>query len=451
MLVRTIHDKKTGELTMLSKWGSELRVRSAKAKGSITGRALELAGVAEPGWLEADIYEELRARMSERLGRIVALGTPKGTAGLIGRLTKMTGRDPKTGKIVRRTAADRLIANGADWNTSMLIYKLEATDNPEYVQSERDAARQELTDEEYASEFEGVGVAAEGLKFSGVREKHLVNTPNSFFDRSVFVLGIDQGPRNFGACLVAYDGQTIVPCWEYFNGDETTMKRNLITLKKHIPGWIMALGGSPQNWKLTITDRDPLLDGIFMEMEEEGLTWATEIVVRHQNNAKMLDNWRRENQEFVNNLARRGKMIFHESDIPAPSQDSSPGTYLLHDQVVNCADILDSVERESKSNTLKGWQVGDPWRGDHVLDAWYFAVWTICSGQLIVPKRLATPGSEDDPWAEHKAAFAYQFARDERRQLSGGANKQTDDLFEDNFGRKQPGGFNNPGYYKDES
>jgi hypothetical protein len=407
--------------------------------------------VAEPGWLEADIYEELRARMSERLGRIIALGTPKGTAGLIGRLTKMTGRDPNTGRIIRRTAEDRLISNNCPWNTSMLVYQLNPEDNPEYVKSERDAARQELTDEEYASEFEGVGVNAQGLKFPGVREKHLVRMTPSFFQRSVFVLGIDQGPRNFAATLAAYDGQTICSVWEYFNGDETTMKRNLLTLRKEVPRWIMALGGDPANWNLTITDRDPLLDGIFLEMDEEGLPWVTDIVLRHHNNTKMLDNWRRETQEFVNNTARRGAISFHLSDIPAPTQDQSPGGYLLHDQVLNCSDVLEDTERESKSDSRKGWIVNDPWRGDHVMDAWLFTVWTICSGQLVMPERLASVGDSDDPWAEHKAAFNYQLKRDERRELCGGSRSDEARLFEEQFGRKPATGFSNPGYYKDES
>ena len=119
-LIRKTHDRKTGEAIFSTRWGSEVRVKSAKAKGSITGHALEMALCAEPGWLPPDVYEELRARMSERLGRIIALGTPKGIGGFVGRLTNMTGRDPKTGKVIRWKPEDRLLKNGApdrDWET----------------------------------------------------------------------------------------------------------------------------------------------------------------------------------------------------------------------------------------------------------------------------------------------------------------------------------------------
>ena len=150
-MVSVVHDKKTGEMIMTTKWGSEVRVKSSKSKGSITGHALEFALCAEPGWLPADIYEELRARMSERLGRIIALGTPKGLGGFIGRMTNMHGRDPKTGKLIRWKREDRLMENGAPWNISMLITRLDPSDNPEYVKSELEAARMELTDEELSS------------------------------------------------------------------------------------------------------------------------------------------------------------------------------------------------------------------------------------------------------------------------------------------------------------
>jgi hypothetical protein len=416
-MITVYHDKKTGEMIMTTKWGSEVRVKSAKSKGGITGHALEYALCAEPGWLPADIYEELRARMSERLGRIIALGTPKGLGGFIGRMTNMHGRDPRTGKMIRWKKEDRLIENGCPWGISMLVTRLNPSDNPEYVKQELDHARMELTDEEYASEFEGIGVSAEGRKFGLIREDHLRVMDDTFWDHAVFMLGIDQGPKNFGACLVAYDGTNIVTCWEYFNSDErTTMKRNLTRLRARVPKWIEAIGGNAENWKMTITDQDPMLEPIFAEMEDEGQPWPTDIVKRHRNMPKLDENWRRENQEFINNMARSNNMWFHLYDVPLNAEDESPGAYLLHDQVQQCIDVAEDPERESKSNQLKGWQVSDPFRGDHVLDAWYFAVWLICSQQIRVPKIVAKRSSSD-PWAMQKEQFENDLSDREDREL----------------------------------
>ncbi len=416
-MVNVVHDKKTGEMIMTTKWGSEIRVKSAKAKGSITGHALELALCAEPGWLPADIYEELRARMSERLGRIIALGTPKGTAGFIGRLTSMHGRDPKTGKMIRWKKEDRLIENGCPWGVSMLVTRLDPSENPEYVKAELDNARMELTDAEYAQEFEGIGVSAAGAKFGLVREDHLQVIDPSFFERATFALGIDQGPKNFGACLIAYDGTDIVTAWEYFNSDErTTMKRNLLRLRARVPRWIESLGGDPDLWVMTITDQDPSMEAIFMEMEDEGSPWHTDIVLRHKNSAQLGENWRRENAEFINNMARHNNMLFHTLDLPYTEDDESPGAYLMHDQVISCLDVPEDPDRESKSGNTKGWAVSDPFRGDHVLDAWYLAVWLITSQQLNVSSQIQAKHSSD-PWAVQKAQFQENLRRNEQREL----------------------------------
>lgn len=416
-LFNVVHDKKTGEFILNTKWGSEVRVKSAKAKGGITGHPLEYALCAEPGWLPADIYEELRARMSERLGRIIAIGTPKGIAGFIGRLANMHGRDPKTGKFIRWKKEDRLIENGCPWGVSMLITHMDPKNNPEYVKSELDSARMELTDEEYASEFEGIGVAAEGAKFGLVRDHHLRTIEEDFWKRAVFMVGVDQGPKNFGACLIAYDGNDIVTCWEYFNSDErTTMKRNLVRLRARVPGWIEALGGDPERWTMTITDMDPMLEPTFAEMEDEGQPWPTDIAKRHKNMPKLNENWRRENAEFINNMARDNHLWFHLFDIPVVSEDESPGGYMLHDQAMQTIDVAEDRERESKTGNEKGWQVSDPFRSDHVLDAWYFAIWLVCSQQIQLPKTAATINT-NDPWAGQKEAWNDQRASQEREEL----------------------------------
>jgi hypothetical protein len=428
-MINMQHDKKSGELIITSKWGSEIRVKSSKARGSITGHALEYALCAEPGWLPADIYEELRARMSERLGRIIALGTPKGVGGFISRLTHAVGRDPETGKVRRWLPEERLVENGCSWEASVRVIQISPEDNPEYVKSELATARMELTDEEYAAEFEGIGISAEGLKFGRVKREHLREVEDYFFSSAGFILGIDQGPKNFAACLIAWDGHKIVPCWEYYNSDEhTTMKKNLLRLYERVPIWIEDLGGDPDRWILTITDKDPQLIQTFSEIEEEGRVWPTDITERHKNLARLTENWRRANQEFVNNMARAGRMEFHLRHDQYTEVDEAPGAELLHDQVLQTIDVPEDPDRESKSNLLKGWQVHNPMRGDHVLDAWYFAVWTINSQQAQLPEGISIPSDNRDPWARQKAAFEKSFKRSEDRELGRSRHQVGEDI-----------------------
>lgn len=435
-MVKEISDLKTGELTFLTRWGSELKVKSAKSKGSIIGRELELALIAEPGWVDGALYEEVRARMSSRLGRIIAFGTPKGTSGIIGRMVRTSGRDPKTGKVIRRTVAERLIANGSPWNVSMLVYALKPEENPAYVQSELDAARMELSDEEYASEFQGLIGNESGKKFL-IPDAALKRVGRDIFEGCRFVLGIDQGPKNFGAILLAYNGKYIIPCYEYFNGDDTTMKANLIKLHEAVPVWIRKLGGDPQNWVLTITDRDPMLTGTFEEMETESYNWKTDIVHRHLNDAKLNENWRRELQEQVNNWAKTASLIFHSSDEASLDDDVMPGAALLHDQFQNCMDVPPNPDKESRADSNKGWQIYDPWRGDHVMDAAYFAMWTVHSGQIDIS--VKKDPVETDPWEEQKKAFEYTRAKMEQAELTGGVIPKGKQVkFEDFFGRRGP-------------
>lgn len=449
--IKIREDKMNGELIITTKWNSVLKIRSAKSKGSLTARELELALIAEPGWVDDSIYEEVRARMSSRLGRIIALGTPKGATGFLARLVRATGRDPVTRQIVRLTPEKRLIANGCPWGQSMLIYNLNPTDNPEYVKSELEAARLELTDVEYASEFEGKIVTLEGAKYPCVTPEHIKYLPRQFFRECKFVLGIDQGPKNFGACLTAWNGDIAAPCYEFFDSSEKTMKANLKFLLSRVPVWISMTGGDPNNWVLTITDRHPPIQTTFLEMAQEGLEWKTEIAERHQNNLKIGDNWRRECQEFINEMSKQNKLLFHLSEIKTPFTDmESPGATLLHDQVIQVldrpeADTRESGEGESKN---KGWIVNDPWRGDHVIDAWLFTMWTIMSDQ--VSTTAPQESVVETPLIEHQRALHYMIAAGEAKEL--GMKQSSNEIFESIFHRKRARStFGRPGYFSDES
>jgi hypothetical protein len=196
------------------------------------------------------------------------------------------------------------------------------------------------------------------------------------------------------------------------------MKKNLLRLRARVPQWIQQLGGNSANWSLTIVDKAPQLEQTFAELEEEGVRWPTDITLRHHNIVKLNDNWRREAQEFVNNMARVDRLLFHDLDITAPDCEI-PGSCQLHDQVMQTIDVAEDRDRETKSDSTKGWMVSDPWRGDHVLDAWYFCMWTILSQQLRVPEGRAIGADARDPWADQKHAFNVAYKRREDKELRG--------------------------------
>lgn len=442
-IVKETYDSKTEELTLASKWGSMLKVKSAKAKGSITGRELEMALVAEPGWVPDDIFEEIRARMSSRLGRIIMLGTPKGFGGLLGRMINAIGRDPETGNIFRMTPAQRTLEAGCPWNISMKVYNMKPEDNPEYVKSELKAARMELLDSEYASEFQGLMSSAEGSKFPQIKEGHLYAPPRSFYEEATWVLGVDQGPKNFAACLLAYNGERIVAAREYFESDSRTLKYHIMRLRSAVPLWIKQAGGDPGMWPITIFDAAPLINGELEEMEIENTPWPTDITWRPTNAGGKFaqENWRRETYEHVNVLAMNDNLIF---DINYCD--------MLHDQLIRAQDKPEDRTKDLTKRSDKGWIINDPFRGDHVCDAFVLGIHVILSGQVMIPDAKPEPKGV---WEEAQAAFNYKIALDEKRELSGYSGKPTrsNDVFEEHFGRQRSNGLlvGIRGYYKDES
>ena len=427
-------DQKTGEMILTAKWGTELRVRSAKAKGSITGRELEAAFVAEPGWVPEDLYEELRARMSSRLGRIIMFGTPKGFGGILGRMLSLTYRDKETNRIVKVGPEERTLAKGCDWGVSLLAYNLSPKDNPEYVQSELDSARMELLDHEYASEFEGSMDSREGAKFPQVKDHHLQHINPDELVNAVFVLGIDQGPKNFAATLTGWNGTKAFVVKEYFETDARTMKYHMEILRNSVPAWIQQAGGLDNSWKLTIFDADPPVLNELNEFEMGGRPWPTEVTFRlkNTNGQYNMQNWRAETYEFVNALAAPANpnLVFSLAECQ-----------LLHDQVTKVQNVIETGDKDTTTVNRKGWRLNDPWRGDHVLDSLMLGIWTILSKQLVVGDDSLNqePG---DPWQEAKAAAEYSRRVQEARELSGGKRVRSEDVFSDVFGRRRPSRWN---------
>jgi hypothetical protein len=96
--------------------------------------------------------------------------------------------------------------------------------------------------------------------------------------------------------------------------------------------------------------------------------------------------------------------------------------------------------------------ISDPWRGDHVVDAYVIGVYTILSKQLIKIEGAPRPKSV---WEEHQAAFNFRRLRQERQELKGYTQNNTteDELYEREFGRKRISNFlgGMRGYYENES
>ena len=422
-MVTRRYDSKTEELTLESKWGSVLKIKSAKAKGSISGRELELALIAEPGWVPDDIFNHLRARMTSRLGRTLLFGTPQGFGGILGRFTQMTGKD-ENGRVRRIPTNERTLEAGCPWNISLFKYSMDPEENPEYVTSELAAARQELTEAEYASEFQGLMASADGSIFAQLQERHLTAVPREIYERCAWVLGIDQGPKNFAACLVGYDGKTVVVANEFFDNDPRTMKSKMSIVRDLVPGWIRKAGGDPNRWVLTIFDVDPPILYELDEFEDDKREWPTDVTfrVKDKKGRWNQENWRRETYEYFNSLA----------------QPDNPNIYF---DDVNCDYLHDQLLRAQASGSAegKGWKINDPVRGDHVPDAFFMALFTILSGQFTLPDRTY---DGDDPYADSKKAFEFSLREAENEELSGFTEKRPsdDENFESIFGRPRKGG-----------
>ena len=434
-MVNVSVDQKSGEASITTRWGSVLKLKSGKAQGSITGRELEFAGVAEPAWVDAKLYEELRARMSSRLGRIVALGTPKGFGGFIHRMVKQAGRGPD-GKI--RSPEDRQVVRGCPWAQSLLFFNYDANENPAYVKSEKEAARSELTKEEFASEFEGLMMAAEGARFPYITQKALVNVSKETYNDCVFILGVDQGPKNFGSCLVGYDGHSVYTAWEFFDNSDMSIRANLIDLNYKVGPVIFNMGGNADNWQLTIFDADPPVQGILDELKEENKAWRTEETYRPKN-MKDLTNWREETMEWINGMAQKGRFFFDAKECD-----------MLHDQIREALIQPRDTNRESALQNTKGWIVKDLWRGDHVMDAWLMACYCIMTGQLSLSVATMQRGNAYEEEQRHQD---YMRISDEKRQLNGEVNDNA--VWKQVYGYDRPGGgsiveMGQPGWYSDE-
>ncbi len=427
-MVTEHYDNKSGEWTLTSRWGSEVKIKSATAKGSITARELDACLVAEPGWVPDDIYNQVVARLVSRLGRIIALGTPQGMGGFISRLVFTTGRDPKTGKVRRLTKEDRLLKNGADWNISALVFNLSPEQNPAYVKSELAAARQVMGDEEYETEFEGKMVAYEGMKFYEIKQRHLQTLRQADMADCVFILGIDQGPKNFGGVLLAYDGTRIFIVKEYFESSFATIRANMATLMNDTPIWIRAMGGIPGEWRSTIFDQDPPVHNTLQEMESEGKTWPTDITFRHDNKKTggLTEDWRKDTTIYINDMAKRGNIIFCDEEGPQ-----------LHDECMRVENIPPNPSTDGGGGKNKGWKIAGSWRKDHVLDAFMLAMWVILSKQVEMPD---SPPVDHDAHAEEMRGWRTRLKMDEERELMGFVDQKhtsTDQIFEEEFGRKR--------------
>jgi len=411
-------DRKTGDARVQTRWGHVLEVKSAKSKHSITGHELEFMLVAEPGWVDAELLEEVRARMSSRLGRIIAMGSPKGFGGFLGRLVRISQREGRTGK--RLTPGQKMVENGCPWGESIFQYHLKAQDNPAYVVSELDAARKELTEAEYASEFEGRMAGDTDRKFPQITDNQLLRIPRDSMREAQFVLGVDQGERNFGACLLAWDGEIVRVMWEYFDNSEKTIKSNLITLNETVPAVITSIGGVPDNWRLTIFDADPKIDFQLLELQNENRGWKSEMTLRPKNQVDTI-NWREETCAWVNEMSKEGRFIF-----------AAERCDFLHEQIKEALIPKMTNDTDAIDVKRKRWVIHDPIRKDHVADAWLMACYTLYANMIIMP---ASRPHVFSGFEESRRAMEFRRRVDEQRELTGQADEGK--LFRSIFGRER--------------
>jgi hypothetical protein len=124
---------------------------------------------------------------------------------------------------------------------------------------------------------------------------------------------------------------------------------------------------------------------------------------------------------------------------------------MLHDQVMQTLDRPEGEAKESGEGESrnKGWIVNDPWRGDHVLDAWIYTMWTIMSDQISAEHKPES--SINLPLVEQQNALKYIVAKQEAKEL--GINSSSEKIFESIFGRSRKARttLGRPGYYSNES
>ena len=181
------------------------------------------------------------------------------------------------------------------------------------------------------------------------------------------------------------------------------------------------------------------------EFNNDGKPWPTDITWRPKNATGRMDlNWRQETYEFVNQLsALNDPNIFFDAEF----------CDMLHDQVMRAQDrpLVQGKDSTGLGNS-KGWVIHDPWRGDHVVDSFILALYTILSVQLV---KLAENPKAKSSWEEHEAAFNFRRLQQENRELRGyiDGGRSEDELFESKFGRPRVrnilGGIR--GYYENES
>jgi hypothetical protein len=266
--------------------------------------------------------------------------------------------------------------------------------------------------------------SAEGAIFPQLSERHLQEISRETYEGCAWVLGVDQGPKNFAACLVGWDGKKVIATNEFFDDGPRTMKAKMEELLDIVPLWIRNAGGDPGNWVLTIFDVDPPILNELDEFEDEGREWPSDVTFRIKDKKGRWnqENWRRETYEFLNNLA----------------QPEQPGLFF---DTINCDFLHDQLVRAQsrpgdEAMKQKGWMIKDPIRGDHVPDAFIMALFTILSGQMVLPD---LDFKVEDAYADAKKAFQFKLKVEENRELSGFTGNKTtpDEQFEKTFGRKK--------------
>lgn len=174
---------------------SIISFRSADREDSLRGRGVNFLVIDEAGSVPTRAWqEELRPSLSDTLGEMVAIGTPKGRNWFYDWWTR--GDDPEY-----------------DYVDS---FHFSSYDNPHVEDSEVESARMELPDRVFRQEYLAEFIDSEGAVFGPVRERNVTGvSPDDA--TGPYTIGVDLARTQNFTVVVALGANGVVAAFERLN------------------------------------------------------------------------------------------------------------------------------------------------------------------------------------------------------------------------------------------